>query len=294
MRCYVCGRETPPRQRYCDRCRIVIVGRKEQLKRRAAMREAYDRDLDGFRDHWSGVLLDGKDRTDPFHMGFDHYYPVRTSRLVVCSELSNFMKTELGPDEFPLAVEELTAHHAGRPFDRDFIGFEYWKRRSLSPPEPGRRLRRGELTKVLVEECIVCGRPPRRWSYCCERCRRFVYWRGYDRHQHARAMKESWSPDEDGFLCYYTGARVVDDDPRSPWYLTFDHRVPGEAETIVVAASWVNAMKTALSEEEFWAVVGEYDRYLREGGEFDRDVAEFRYWRRKGRPDLSDIVLKDV
>jgi hypothetical protein len=32
-----------------------------------------------------------------------------------------------------------------------------------------------------------------------------------------------------------------------------------------------------------WAVVLEYDRYLREGGEFDRDVAEFRWWRRTAR-----------
>jgi len=72
-----------------------------------------------------------------------------------------------------------------------------------------------------------------------------------------------------------------EDDPRSPWFLTFDCRVPGERETLVVAAWWVNMMKTDLSEEEFWKVVGKYDRYLREGGEFDRDVVEFRYWRRR-------------
>jgi hypothetical protein len=104
MRCYACARPTPPRQRYCSRCRPYVVGRKEQLKRRSAMREAYDPASDAYRDHWSGVILDGKDRTDPFHMGFDHLYPVRTSRLVVCSELSNLMKTELGPEEFRLAV----------------------------------------------------------------------------------------------------------------------------------------------------------------------------------------------
>ena len=39
-------------------------------------------------------------------------------------------------------------------------------------------------------------------------------------------------------------------------------------------------MKTALPEDEFWAVVTEYNRYLREGGEFDSDVVEFGYWRR--------------
>ncbi len=65
----------------------------------------------------------------------------------------------------------------------------------------------------------------------------------------------------------------------SPWFITFDHRLPGDRETIVVAAWWVNAMKTALSEEEFWKVVLEYDRYLRGGGEFDRDVVDYDYWR---------------
>jgi len=39
-------------------------------------------------------------------------------------------------------------------------------------------------------------------------------------------------------------------------------------------------MKTVLSEEEFWKVVGEYERYLWEGGEFDREVVGFEYWRR--------------
>ena len=57
-------------------------------------------------------------------------------------------------------------------------------------------------------------------------------------------------------------------------------RPPGDAGTLVVAAWWVNAMRTALSEDEFWKVVVEYDKYLREGGEFDRGIAEFRCWRR--------------
>jgi hypothetical protein len=91
-------------------------------------------------------------------------------------------------------------------------------------------------------------------------------------------MREAWK--EGGFRCHYTGVPLVEDDPRSPWSL--DHRVPGYAGTLVVAAAWVDAMKTSLSETEFWKVVGEYDRYLREGGEFDRDVAEFEHWR--GRP----------
>jgi hypothetical protein len=91
-------------------------------------------------------------------------------------------------------------------------------------------------------------------------------------------MKAAWAPSKDGFMCKYTGVKLDDEDPRSPWYLSFDHGVPGNKNSIVVTAYWLNLMKTALSAQEFWSVVLEYDRYLREDGEFDRDVAEFIYW----------------
>jgi hypothetical protein len=94
-------------------------------------------------------------------------------------------------------------------------------------------------------------------------------------------MREAWSTDEGEFLCRYTGVVLNEDDPWSPWSL--DHRVPGDAGTLVVAAWWVNAMKTGLSEEELWKVVIEFDRYLREGGEFDREVVGFEYWKRRAR-----------
>ena len=42
----------------------------------------------------------------------------------------------------------------------------------------------------------------------------------------------------------------------------------------------MNAMKTALSEEEFWAVVKELDACWKERREFDRDIVGFEYWRR--------------
>jgi len=39
-------------------------------------------------------------------------------------------------------------------------------------------------------------------------------------------------------------------------------------------------MKTGLPEGESWKVVVEYDRFLRAGGEFDREVVGFEHWRR--------------
>ena len=282
MGCCVCEKETPPRRIYCDRCR-TLVGSNDRTKRRAALRMAYDRSVDGFRCHWCGVLLEEEDDADPFHLCFDHLIPEKTSELVVSSEIFNHMKSDFAPEEFLRAIRELAAHRAGRPFDRDLVEFRYWSRRVTSQQGPGGPSQRGALKLVNVEECVICGGEPVPWSYYCPRCRRLMLIRNTTTRHLVRAMKEAWSAEEDGFVCRHTGVRVDDDKPRSPWYISFDHSVPRDDDTLVVTAWWVNVMKSALSEEEFWKVVGEFDRYLREGGTFDRDVVGFSYWWRGGK-----------
>ncbi len=278
MRCCVCGKETGSQERHCDRC-ASLIQHKDRIKRRHALQKAYDSSADGFRCHWCGVLLEEEDYTDPFHLCFDHFFPVKSSELVASSEIFNKMKYELGPEEFHKAIKELAAHRAGKPFDKDVVEFRYWGLKAPSPSEVDEALHPYEITKVVVDECAICGRPPRKWSKFCPRCRRFVRMHRHAYHHNVKAMKEAYSEDEDAFICHYTGVKL-DDESRSPWFLSFDHAVPGDEGTIVVAAYWINQMKNALNGEEFWKVVGEYDRYLREGGEFDRDVVGFRYWRR--------------
>ena len=53
-------------------------------------------------------------------------------------------------------------------------------------------------------------------------------------------------------------------------------------------------MEAALPEDGSGAVVLEYDRYLREGGEFDREVVEFRYWRKARRAMQKRAMFKDT
>ena len=289
MGCYVCKREVKPPRGYCDRCLTFIRNRHDRLRRRAALVAAYDEELDGFRDHWSRVPLEESDHSDPFHLCFDHYVPVEGSRLVVSSELFNKMKTDMAPDEFLAAFAQLAAHDRGAPFDKKAIKFAYWKRHPPHPPRPRARLYREEVAYPRVDACVVCGGPPWRGSIYCDRCREFIFWRGYDRARRAAALKRTWDPKAGAFICQYTGVPVEDGDPTSPWYISFDHAVPGDPESIVVAAVWINSMKNALARDEFWAVVREYDRYLREGGEFDRHVVDYEYWRgpyspRRGRP----------
>ncbi len=62
------------------------------------------------------------------------------------------------------------------------------------------------------------------------------------------------------------------------WAFCIYHMVPRGRE-FVVAAWLVNYMKSDLTVDELWAVIGELDRCWREGGEFDRGIAGFRYWR---------------
>jgi hypothetical protein len=279
MRCYVCKREAPPPKGYCDRCHGYIRNRHDRIKRREALIAAYDEGLDGFRDLWSSVLLEERDRSSPFHLCFDHYVPVESSKLVVSSDLFNKMKTDLGPDEFRAAFAQLAAHYRGEPFDKRAIEFAYWRRRSPHPPRPRMRLYDEEVAYIRVDACVVCGDPPWHGSIYCARCREFIFWRGLDRARRARAMRQAWDPVAGAFVCQYTGVPVEDGDPASPWYLSFDHAIPGDPASIVIAAAWVNSMKNALTREEFWKVVKEYDRYMREGGEFDRDVVEFSHWR---------------
>ena len=273
MRCLVCSNPSLPGRWYCARCYPYFVNRHDNLKRRVALREAYDPDLDGFRCRYTRVPLEETDARDPFHLTVDHLVPVRSSRLVATSELLNSMKSELGPEEFPLVVRELSRHHAGRPFRRDVVAFEWWGRRMPPQPESG-----GAVAPAGA--CEVCGGPRTEGRDLCRRCYDIVRAGHTDFRARARALKEAWSPEEGRFLCHFTGAWLEVEDVGSPWYVAFGHRVPGDDATLVAGAWWVTRMKEGLEEGELWLVVGELDACWREGREFERDVVEFKYWRR--------------
>jgi hypothetical protein len=287
MKCSVCIRQAVFRSIYCQRCRPLVATKAESVKRQAALIEDYDESIDAFRCRWSGAVLDTVNRSAPFSLCFDHLIPRKSSVLDTSSMLFNSMKSDLGPDEFPRASRELVRHRNGSPFNRDIVRFRYWAERVLllAPPLLGRRALRLEYTSVLHSGCDICGKPSYPHSIYCPLCRRFVFWGGKDHIPRVKALKQAWRPELGGFVCYYTGVLLDTSDPRSPWYMTFEHRTPGKDDTQVMAASWVNAMKTSLTESEFWAVMMEYDRYLREGGEFNRNIVKFSYWNRavKGR-----------
>ena len=90
-------------------------------------------------------------------------------------------------------------------------------------------------------------------------------------------MQKAW--DGERFRCYYSGVRLVEDNPGSPRYLTFDHRTPGLEEDIVVATAAVNDMKSDMSEGEFREVVGQLASRF-SGRTFDEGAFNLKYWKR--------------
>jgi len=282
MKCDICPHDAILRSIYCPRCRPLVATKAESKKRAAALIQDYDGQIDGFRCRWTKLVLDTNDRYGPLSLCFDHIIPRKSSALATSSILANSMKSDLGPEEFPLAIKHLALHHAGQPFDRDIIGFIYWAEQPirLAAPLLGRALFPAERTSAAISKCDICSEPSFPHSIYCPRCRRFVFWGGHDHLPRVKALKMAWWPELRGFLCYYTGVLLNLMDPRNPWYMTYDHRIPGNDRTQVMAASWINSMKTSLSETEFWAVIKELARYLAEGGEFNRKVVRFKYWNR--------------
>lgn len=99
-----------------------------------------------------------------------------------------------------------------------------------------------------------------------------------DNQARIRALKQAW--DEQGFFrCYYSKIRLVEDNPKDPRYLTFDHRTPRQENDIVVAAALVNDMKSDMTEDEFKNMVLQLTNRFK-GGTFDENAFDLKYWKR--------------
>jgi len=131
-------------------------------------------------------------------------------------------------------------------------------------------------------ECQVCGNPLHHpLASHCRRCKKFIdrvdIRRKPDKEARARALKQAW--DGEMFRCYYSGAKLVEDDPKDPRYLTFDHRIPRQEHDIVVVAQAINDMKSDMADDEFRGMVLQLaSRFT--GGKFDERAFHLKHWRR--------------
>lgn len=130
--------------------------------------------------------------------------------------------------------------------------------------------------------CPICGSLLHHplASYC-KRCKKLLnrvdIRRKPDKAARARALRDAW--DGEAFRCYYTGIRLIEDNPKDPRYLTFDHLTPRQEGDIVVVAAAINDMKSDMADDEFRAIVLQLANRFG-GGEFDEGVFNLRYWKR--------------
>ena len=119
--------------------------------------------------------------------------------------------------------------------------------------------------------CVVCGHPARYRCQYCARCKKFAS-KSTTKRVRRRALIAAWNKEADGFLCYYTGVKLEDYDTASPFYLTFDHPVPGDKTQLLVCARFINELKTAMTETEFRTNIQLLARHFQTGEPIDRSL----------------------
>jgi hypothetical protein len=105
--------------------------------------------------------------------------------------------------------------------------------------------------------------------------------KGLHKNVRKKALQAAWNKKADAFLCYYTGIKLDLTGPFSPFYLTFDHPIPGDDTRFVVCARFVNLMKSQMSENEFRTNIRLLARHFRTGRPIDQSLFKLEYFRPK-------------
>jgi hypothetical protein len=266
--CTVCGSPVRPRNLYCPRCRRFIYRKPDHKARSAALKEAWDPIRRCFRCWYTGIRLDETCPPSRRYLTFDHVIPGDDRRLVACCRLINEMKSDLTWDEFFTLIAAFDIYKKTGVFPKKMVDLRHWAR-LVGPPAPIRTppgLERG----TAVVPCEICGRPSFPGSDYCARHRRFLFGK-YERRARLAAFKRAWRPKKDGFVCEYTGVVLGEDDPRSPWYVSIDHRNPGSKGDLAVCARFINSLKSTLTAEQFGKVMDALARMM-DGEPFDETL----------------------
>lgn len=288
MKCHICPAETVGRHKYCPVCAKLVQhsldsrARVETLKR--VLRE------DGFHCEYSGALLNVKDPADPFYIHFDHKLPGVPDFLAAAAAVVNESKANLTWLEFPYVVREMVNHwDTGEPFRKDVVSFIRWARGKTLVPVTNARLVDMAVGPRLLDAglrlpkgsdrvCWICERyaVTGQMKYC-PRCKKLV-----NRHCDAwsvlaPALKGAYIPELDTFMDYHLGVPLELYDLWSPFYLCYDHPIPGKKGKVVVTSMLANVMKANTDEEEWHAYFRMLDVAM-QGGKFEQEKLEFKYW----------------
>ena len=106
-----------------------------------------------------------------------------------------------------------------------------------------------------MKRCQACEDPCAVQANLCGACARIRDRFGAGKPARTAALVQARDPLLKAFVCYYSGIPLDVSDSGSPWYLSFDHRTPGDESSLVVCAASVNAMKGCHTEREFRRLV---------------------------------------
>ena len=268
VKCRGCGKRIPLSYfKYCPDC-AELEDRLEDEKFSAKARKGFWAYLrrHGRRCYLSGMSLEIDDDTSPWYLVFGRLKPKDKSKIVPASALLSGMKGALSKNEFWYYVLALDDHRT-KHLKVKKIPLVHWQ---------------GFVLSMGDKICAGCGQAAAlKGRKFCARCARIAF-----RMKHDRLFRESISAIWDyvrktGFVCYYTGMTLEMDDPKSPWYLVFDHWMPRDPRKIVITSGVLNIMKSDLTEEEFWYFIRELANFRRHGSVVRK--RKLAYWCRPYR-----------
>jgi len=141
-----------------------------------------------------------------------------------------------------------------------------------------------QVDKIMdkLDACPICGSPLHHpLASLCKRCKNLINRvdtrRKPDKQARIKALQQAW--DGQAFRCYYTGIRLVEDNPKDPRYLTFDHLIPRQESKIVIVAAAINDMKSDMSDSEFRAMVLALAKHFA-GDRFNERAFKLKHWKR--------------
>ena len=144
-----------------------------------------------------------------------------------------------------------------------------------------------KMPKKMTGKCCQCGRKVFSIkSIYCRTCSHFsarmsderfppktrnAFWKTVRRNVRKYGRKKA-------YVCEYTGQELDVFDKSSPYFLEFDHLVPGDPKKIVMTSAWFNEMKGDLILKEFKGSVVQLYNYWFKGIKIKK--RKFRYWYR--------------
>jgi hypothetical protein len=136
-----------------------------------------------------------------------------------------------------------------------------------------------------IAKCIICDAVLRHsLAKYCRRCGNImerVEPRGKaDIAARVKALKDSWDQESECFRCHYSGIQLVDDKPKDPRYITFDHLSPRKEGEQVITASLIKDMKSDMSVEEFKIIINQLAKHFEDGTPVDETIFKVKHYQR--------------